>query len=635
MKLSPQIAKVVHVAMAGVLLATAYQPRLLAQNAVPAFSGPIQRVLLISVDGMHALDYLNCAAGIGGTPGTPTCPNLVSLAKTGVNYVRASAAQPSDSFPGLAALITGASARNSGFFYDVAYDRALSPPAQTTPSGVPGGANLCPSVVGTQVAFDESIDIDSSKIDGGGGINPAYLPRDPKNNCAPVYPHSFLRQNTFFEVVKAAGGYTAWSDKHPAYDYVQGPSGKGVDDLASPEVDSTVIALPNVPGCTSIADPTASLSAWTGSFSNIRCYDSIKVQTILNWIDGLKSDGKTPARVPNAFGMNFQAVSVGQKLNQKSNKTVGGYLDPKGTPSPALLQQIQFVDASIGRFVAELKKQGLLQSTLIIISAKHGQSPIDPAALNRIPADSPNMMAPSDVLGDLVGNASEDDVSLIWLKDQSQTENAVQMLSKQLKNIGGGEIFYGNSLTTWFNSPATDSRTPDILVLPNVGTVYTGGTKKISEHGGFANDDINVIMLVSNPAIPAGTWSAPVRTTQVAQTIVASLGLNPMTLQSSTTEGTQPLPGFALAGSPIVSIQKVSDVSTNLVVLDASKSVDPFGSPLSFTWTNPTNNAAISGGNTATPQVQLGGGRGQYQFNVTATNSTGLSTTGSVTFNYR
>jgi hypothetical protein len=105
--------------------------------------------------------------------------------------------------------VTGGSPRSTGAFYDVSYDRALSSPAQTTPYGIPGGA--CPGTVGTQVGFDEEIDIDYTKLDAGGGINPAYLPRDPKNGCAPVYPHQFIRVNTLFEVVKAA--YTAWSDK--------------------------------------------------------------------------------------------------------------------------------------------------------------------------------------------------------------------------------------------------------------------------------------------------------------------------------------------------------------------------------------------------------------------------------------
>ena len=605
----------------------------LATLAQTAASTSIKHVLLISIDGMHALDYANCSAGIGGTAGTPTCPNLVALGQTGMNYLQASTSKPSDSFPGLAALVTGASPRNSGFFYDVSYDRALSPPALTTPYGIVGGATLCPSVVGTQVGFDEEIDINYVALDGGGGINPAYLPRDPKNGCAPVYPHQFLRSNTFFEVVKANGGYTAWSDKHPAYDYVQGPSGKGVDDLYSPEINSNVIALPSVPGCSPIPDPNADLTAWTNSFQNIQCYDTLKVQAVLNWIDGKTHDGSASAPVPTAFGMNFQAVSVGEKLVEGATGATGGYLDGLGTPSKSLVAEIQFVDASIGKFVSELKKQGLLQSTLIIITAKHGQSPINPASVNRIPADNSALQSPATLLGNLVAQSSEDDVSLIWLNDQSQTATAVQMLSQGLGTTGGGEIFAGNALNLMFNSPLTDSRTPDIIVTPNIGTIYTGGKKKVSEHGGFANDDTNVIMLVSNPAIPAATSTAPVKTTQVAQTIVASLGINPSQLQSSQVEGTQVLPALALDGSPLVVVTPVPDTFAKNVTLNASGSSDPLGGSLTFLWINPTHNASILNPTSATPNVQLTTS-GQYVFDVTVTNSHGYSSGGVVSFNY-
>jgi len=43
-----------------------------------------------------------------------------------------------------------------------------------------------------------------------------------------------------------------------------------------------------------------------------------------------------------------------------------------------------FVDAAIGQMAAELKKQGLLETTLIIVTAKHGQSPIDPNRFQEI-----------------------------------------------------------------------------------------------------------------------------------------------------------------------------------------------------------------------------------------------------------
>ena len=60
----------------------------------------ITHVLLISIDGMHAVDYANCVA-------SGNCPTLASLGKTGVNYTRTTTSRPSDSFPGLMALVTG------------------------------------------------------------------------------------------------------------------------------------------------------------------------------------------------------------------------------------------------------------------------------------------------------------------------------------------------------------------------------------------------------------------------------------------------------------------------------------------------------------------------------------------------
>src|SRR2546421_8915181 len=93
----------------------------------------IRRVLLISIDGLHAVDYENCASG-------GSCPSLAALGNTGVNYNRTSTSKPSDSFPGLMALVTGGTPRTVGAFYDVAYDRVLAPPMNTTGNGVAGGS---------------------------------------------------------------------------------------------------------------------------------------------------------------------------------------------------------------------------------------------------------------------------------------------------------------------------------------------------------------------------------------------------------------------------------------------------------------------------------------------------------------
>jgi hypothetical protein len=106
--------------------------------------GRVKRVLLISIDGMHALDFANCARGIAGiNGGAPYCPNLAVLSEHGAIYTQTSTSRPSDSLPGLTALVTGGSPRSTGAFYDVSYDRSLSPPAQTTPYGIIGGPGLC------------------------------------------------------------------------------------------------------------------------------------------------------------------------------------------------------------------------------------------------------------------------------------------------------------------------------------------------------------------------------------------------------------------------------------------------------------------------------------------------------------
>jgi hypothetical protein len=133
------------------------------------------------------------------------------------------------------------------------------------------------------------------------------------------------------------------------------------------------------------------------------------------------------------------------------------------------------------------------------------------------------------------------------------------MYSKQTpKPRGIGQIFYGPSLTTMFNAPGVpttpgpcckllpggDPRSPDIIVAPNIGVIYTGSASKQEEHGGFAFDDTNVMLLVSNPSIQPRTITSWVETMQVAPTILQLLGLNPNSLDAVQMEGTRVLPGL-------------------------------------------------------------------------------------------
>ena len=68
-------------------------------------------------------------------------------------------------------------------------------------------------------------------------LNPATMPVDPAT-CKPIYPNQYLKVNTIFNVAHDAGLRTAWSDKHPAYQMFDGPSGDGVDDFFTPEINS-------------------------------------------------------------------------------------------------------------------------------------------------------------------------------------------------------------------------------------------------------------------------------------------------------------------------------------------------------------------------------------------------------------
>ena len=370
--------------------------------------------------------------------------------------------------------------------------------------------------MGTEVLYDETIDINDKLINGGGGINPAALPLDPSKGCTPVYPHSFVQVNTIFEVARAAGLRTAWSDKHLAYDLLNGPSGKGVEDLYNPEIASV-----------------------GGSVSENEAYDDLKVKAILNEIDGKDSSGAKTVGTPAIFGMNFQAVSVGQKLN------TGGYIDALATPSSSLLDALNHTDASIGKFISELKKRNLYNATTIILTAKHGQTPID-RSKSKLVDDSIIPGIVDGVQKGLAAQITEDDIALIWLKDNSKTNAVVAALRANEAQASIAKILAGDELKLRFNDPKSDKRTPDIIVLPTFGVIYAGSTAtKIAEHGGFNIDDTNVGLVVSNPHLNGGKIVySPVETTQIAPTILKELGLNPYDLKAVREEGTQLLPGL-------------------------------------------------------------------------------------------
>ncbi|HXM35824.1 MAG TPA: alkaline phosphatase family protein, partial [Pyrinomonadaceae bacterium] len=474
---------------------------------------------------------------------------LAELSRHGVTYANARTPANSDSFPGLLALVTGGSPITHGLFYDVSYDRTIWDPTNTTCAG-PSGNNM---------VFDESIDKYTAAHVSLDVIDPSQLPRhlDEDSKCVPLFPHDALRSNTIFEVVKEEGGRTAWADKHPAYDLVNGPSGKGVDDLYTPEIT-------NVDGF----DATHSVICTVLN-------DEKKVQAVINEIHGRNHTGSPGFGVPEIFGMNFQAVSVGQKLakdnadnsctadvDPKLNGQPGGYKDGSGTPTDVLAYGLRKTDEALGKMIQALKEEGIFESTLFIVTAKHGQSPINPLKVNK-PGHFADLVAAlpdggSDAAALAISRAAncnmgpcgfvqDDDIVLIWLgaPDQSMSKQVAAYLNKNAKALFIEEVLAGTELKLKFNNPATDSRTPDIIVQPVYGTIYTGSTKnKNAEHGGFSFADTNVGLIVSNPELDASIVKSPVASSQIAPTILRALGIEPSELRSVRIEKTAVLPGL-------------------------------------------------------------------------------------------
>jgi hypothetical protein len=421
------------------------------------------------------------------------------------------------------------------------------------------------------VTYFEALDKDPLSIDAGQGlpglpgsilnltgnarslIDPAQLPVDPKT-CKPVYPHSYLKVNTVFEVARAHGLPTAWSDKHPAYEILNGPSGKGVQDLFTPEINSN-------------ADTVG--DDWTTDNNLTEVYDGYKVESVLNEIDGYDHSRRTQRPVPAIFGLNFQTVSTAEKLPTSDGLT-GGYLPDGTTPGPLLTRALEFVDYQVGHLQHELRVERLTSSTAIIVSAKHGQSPQQPAALTRIDDGAlfdavntawasahPEWVTAHPGLT-LVEGGVDDDALTWWLNDKSQaaadfvkttlrglsgTGNDITGAPKPYVHAGLATVYAGNQAAAYFGVPAGDVRVPDIYGIVQHGVVYTGKQKKIAEHGGADPQDRNVPIIISGAGVTAsGMSNQPVETTQIAPTILTLLGLDAHQLRAVALEHTQVLP---------------------------------------------------------------------------------------------
>ncbi|MCW3036119.1 MAG: type phosphodiesterase/nucleotide pyrophosphatase [Actinobacteria bacterium] len=536
---------------------------------------PAHHVLLISVDGLHASDVTKCMAA-------NLCPTIASLMANGTSYSNVSTSTPSDSSPGVVALTTGATPKLSGVYYDDSYDRTMFTPPAQLPTGT---VQDCSGPPGAEMQYFENLDINAPSTANGGigsrtilneSIDPAQLPRAlVGGKCVPVAPNDYLRSNSMFSVAHQAGLRTAWADKHPSANVMVSGHGtaNAVDDKFMTEINADIIppSLVDTRGNTvtfPLPNPTGDNNGpfITDKVGDTSAYDEIKVDAILNQIDGLNSAGTKQVGTPAIFGMNFQSVSVGQKLVDpqlscvRSNNAPG--CDPNYFPggyepttlqfTPQLSGAVSFVDGALGKMVAELKAKNKLSSTDIIVTAKHGQSPTDPSKLAKVGHTETTVVTNAGVA---VAQTTDDDISLMWLKNQSQVTTAVNALLADKAGANAAKVQYvlsGKALADRFNSPLVDPRTPDLIVQPVPGTIYTGSGAKVAEHGGFATDDTHVALIVVNGARLTGghgngggnVVDERVDTAQVAPTVLAALGLNPYKLDAVRIEHTQVLPGF-------------------------------------------------------------------------------------------
>jgi hypothetical protein len=269
--------------------------------------------------------------------------------------------------------------------------------------------------------------------------------------------------------------------------------------------------------------------------------------------------------------MNFQTVSTAQKL-PVSEGLAGGYT-ANGTPGPLLSRALDYINDQVAMMRAGLARAGLTGSTTIVLSAKHGQSPIDGAALRRV--DDGAIIDQLDAAwktthpsaAALVAFAVDDDGMLMWLTDHSAgalafarqfllTHNAPAntitdpkgTFSTTVAASGLTQVYTGKAADALVRAANGDTHTPDLIGIAQHGVVYTGGVAKIAEHGGAAADDRDVPLVVSGGGVSHGAVvGTPVQTTQIAPTILRLLGLEPNSLQAVRIDHTQVLP--ALDGS--------------------------------------------------------------------------------------
>ncbi len=630
---------------------------------VPAWpSVAYKHVLILTIDGIRESDVEDSRfAG--------DLPNIRALQAAGITFTSAISPAPADSFPGLLGIMTGALPKTTGVYFDESYTRALYEKDVTLDgSGNPVVASVA-ATIGAHASWTEAVTKNSAVLNGiatnpnsvpplfatgydATSIDPAKLPQTLTGSGASAtltrfFPHQYLKVNTIFEVAHAAGLRTAWADKHPSYEILNGPSGTGMDDFFGPESEAKIIATApsnRISGTFTLVDGGSKKASKSqgGSLGQ----DDLRVQVILNQLAGRTSKGAT-ASVPALFGMNFIAVNSAQKFDTtngsqpdnslSTGSQLNGGIDTDGTISANLHEAVAHTDASIGKIVTALKTttdtdgRTLYDNTLIVVTSKHGNTPrlgkavvlpVDwfstTTSAQAASAFSATITYPGGVAplaGIAVAQATEDAVALIWLGTPgADLATAVANLKAFAAanptlvdtdstpfgiaptNSGIYSLADIPKLNAGMGNPATDDRAPDIIVKFKSGVIAASSLKR-AEHGGFTVEETAVPLVFAGglPSALRGTnQAATVSTTQIAPTALRALGLDAGALQGVRIENTQLLTSVLNRAPVAVADTLLAKTGTKLVIPStvlSANDTDGDGDPLAVTAVSATTAA--------------------------------------------
>ncbi len=453
---------------------------------------PATRVLLLNIEGMHALDL---SLWVAAHPNSA----LAELSRRGVTYTNAHVPW-ADPAAGLVAAVTGGSPRSTGIVTVDGYDRSLSPPGSAC--GTTGAQAGAP------------IPLAATAAHAGDAQTVQRLPLDPRRGCAPVTPHALMRVNTLFEIVHAHGGRSAWAGNSAALtDLLRGPSGQGLDEAcdASESADVRVDTIP---------------------FEAKQ--DASRVDALLKWIDGRDCSGHAAA-VPEIFGATLTTFDTAER------EGVTAYQSYDGRPSATVNEALTATDGQVLRILAALNKQHLYDTTWIVVTSALGEGAFSPRRAKSV--DAASLAAAADsVERRVVVHVAADGPAMLWLRDGAKTDKVVAALAKRADALGISTIATGAELALTMNSPADDPRMPDVVIKPRESIRYTVRGSHVD--GGNREAETHVPLLISGVQFTGRVDKTWVPITQIAPLLMRALGMDKFDLDALHHEHTPALPGI-------------------------------------------------------------------------------------------